>query len=137
MEADLLAAFDALVGRRGYANRSEALRDLVRRELLAETWANEQTEEAVGTLTIVYDHHKRELADKLVDMGHAHVTMHLASMHVHLDHIRCLEVTALKGAPAELQAFADRVIGLKGVQTGRFVPAGAGPFPPHGHHHHH
>lgn len=128
MDADLLQAFDALIARRGYPNRSEALRDLVRRELLQDDWAGAEAPEAVGTLTIVYDHHKRELADKLIDLGHDHMTMHLASMHVHLDHDRCLEVTALKGAPAALQAYADRVIGLKGVQTGHFVPAGTGPF---------
>jgi CopG family nickel-responsive transcriptional regulator len=126
MEGDLLDAFDRLLARRGYSNRSEALRDMVRKELIAEEWSTSDGPEAVGTLTLVYDHHKRELTDKIVDLGHDHMGMVLASMHIHLDHDHCLEVTALKGARALLQEYANQLIGLKGVIHGRFVPTSTG-----------
>lgn len=124
MDADLLAAFDGLLEKRGYRNRSEALRDLIRNELIAEQWNPEHEWPTFGTLTIVYDHHKRELSDRLVALGHEHVGMHLATMHVHMDHDNCLEVTALKGPPKQLLAYSNEVLKLTGVKHGGFFPTG-------------
>jgi CopG family nickel-responsive transcriptional regulator len=119
LDEDLLKVFDQLIGRRGYANRSEAFRDLIREALLADqVGANNPV---VGTLTLVYDHHVPNLAQKLTEVQHAAGAMVLAATHVHLDHHYCLEVIILKGRSKSLQEIADRMLALRGVELGKLV----------------
>jgi CopG family nickel-responsive transcriptional regulator len=120
IEKSLIERFDALVERDGKANRSEAMRDLIRNRLIEEE-VNTGRSESVGTLTLVYDHHKRELSDRLTATGHDHHGQVMASMHVHLDHDNCLEVLALRGRAKELRQLAERLIGMKGVKHGKLV----------------
>jgi CopG family nickel-responsive transcriptional regulator len=119
LEENLLAQFDRVIARKGYTNRSEALRDLIRESLVREQWEL-GTEEAVGTLTLVYSHDVHELADKLTDLQHAHYRTIVSTLHVHLDPHHCLEVLVLRGKAKELKAIADRLIGTRGVKHGTF-----------------
>lgn len=124
IERDLIDRFDALVARGGEGNRSEAIRDLIRKRLVEEDWERGKRE-AVASLTLVYDHGKRDLADRLVETGHDHHHEVLATMHVHLDHDLCLEVMALRGKPSDLRHIAEHLIGLKGVKHGQLVMSSA------------
>jgi CopG family nickel-responsive transcriptional regulator len=119
LEEGLLAQFDRVIARKGYTNRSEALRDLIRDSLVRERW-EQGTEEAVGTVTLVYSHDVHELADKLTDLQHAHYRTIVSTLHVHLDPHHCLEVLVLRGKANELKAIADRLIGTRGVKHGTF-----------------
>lgn len=121
IEPDLLARFDALVERSGHGNRSEAVRDLIRSRLIEEEWVSSTRGDAVATVTLVYDHSKRDLADRLLEVGHDNHDAVMASLHVHLDHDNCLEVIALRGKPTELRGIADHMIGMKGVKHGKVV----------------
>jgi CopG family nickel-responsive transcriptional regulator len=124
IERSLLKRFDRLLERRRLGNRSEAMRDLIRRRLVEEE-ALAGRGEVVASLTLVYDHEQRELSDRLVATGHHHHARVLSAMHVHLDERMCLEVMALRGTPAELRHFADHLIGLKGVKHGQLVLSSA------------
>ena len=124
LEEDLLKEFDRLISKRGYANRSEAFRDLIREALLAEVV--ESNKPVVGTLTLVYDHHVPNLAQKLTEVQHTAVAMILAATHVHLDHNYCLEVIIMKGRSKELQAVADGMLALRGVELGKLVLTNSG-----------
>lgn len=115
MEGSLLAAFDKVVQARG-GSRSEAFRDLARAEVTRSEVR--KGAEAIGTLTIVYDHHVRELNDRLTEMQHELGDQVRATTHVHLDHHRCLEVIILRGRADQLQAISDRIIGTRGVIHG-------------------
>ncbi len=121
MERALLDQFDALVAQRGYENRSEALRDLVRRELAQDAW--EQGRETVCTITLVYDHHVRELTERLTEIQHDHGEFIISALHVHLDHDHCLEVIAARGPSEKLKAMAEKLIGTRGVVRGDVVAA--------------
>jgi CopG family transcriptional regulator, nickel-responsive regulator len=116
LEEDLLKQYDLLVRKRGYASRSEALRDLIRRELVARQW--EGGREIAGAITIVYDHHRRQLVNRLLDVQHDFGGIIISSQHVHLGHDSCLEIIAVKGSPAEAQKLADRLRSIKGVKHG-------------------
>jgi CopG family transcriptional regulator, nickel-responsive regulator len=120
IEKDLIERFDALIARDGKANRSEAIRDLIRARLVEQEVAVERGE-AVASVTILYDHQKRELADRLVSVGHDHHKAVLASMHVHLDEVNCLEVVALRGKAKDVRHLAEHLIGMKGVKHGKLV----------------
>jgi len=120
MEQELLAAFDGLIAEKGYANRSEAVRDLVRQALVARQWQIPRRL-AVGALCLVYDHHVRDLANRLTRMQHEHVAHIISTLHVHLDHHNCLEVLVLRGRSDELQGLADRLIATRGVKHGQLV----------------
>ncbi|HEX4066107.1 MAG TPA: nickel-responsive transcriptional regulator NikR [Acidobacteriaceae bacterium] len=124
LEEELLQEFDGLIARRGYENRSEAIRDLIREALLAETVDTNQP--VVGTLTLVYDHHVPELQDKLTATQHWAGAMVLAATHVHLDHDYCLEVIIMKGRSREIQGVADRLRALRGVELGKLVLTNSG-----------
>lgn len=119
LDEKLLRQFDRLIVRKGYANRSEALRDLIRESLVRDQWEL-GTEEAVGTITLVYDHETRDLADKLTDLQHAHYESIVSTLHVHLDPHHCLEVLVLRGTARTLKEIADRLIGTRGVKHGTF-----------------
>ena len=121
MERGLLERFDELTGRRGYENRSEALRDLVRRELDRDAWRSGAV--TMAAITLVYDHHVRELTDRLTQIQHDHGDFIISTMHVHIDHAHCMEVIAAKGPAEELKAMAERLIGTKGVLSGDVVAA--------------
>ena len=120
IEKDLIERFDALIARDGKASRSEAIRDLIRNRLVEEGVAQGRGE-LVGTVTIVYDHHKRELADRLLAAGHDHHRAVLASLHVHLDEANCLEVVAMRGRGKDVRHLAEHLIGMKGVKHGKLV----------------
>jgi len=117
---DLLARFDKLIAQRGYTNRSEAFRDLIRNELVQEVWKSSDAE-VFGTVTLVYDHHARLLTEKLTELQHHYHAAVLSALHVHLDHDNCLEVVLVKGKAGLVQKLANALIALKGVKHGRFT----------------
>lgn len=119
LDEALLEPFDALCAVKGYSNRSEAIRDLIRKALVAEEWQQADGQGA-GTLTLVYDHHKNDLARRLTQMQHDEHDIIIATLHVHLDHHNCLEVLILKGEAARVRALADKLISCKGVKHGTF-----------------
>ena len=121
----LLEKFDALIAEKGYVNRSEAVRDLIRNALVEEQWASGDVE-SVGTVTLVYDHHSTDLADKLTEHQHAHHNEIVSTLHIHLDAHNCLEVTVLRGMAREIKRIADSLIGTKGVKHGKFVATTTG-----------
>jgi CopG family nickel-responsive transcriptional regulator len=116
----LLRKFDELIEERGYTNRSEAFRDMIRGELVQKTWASPEAD-VVGTVTLVYDHHVRMLNERLTDMQHDHHKNILSTMHVHLDHDNCLEVLVVKGKANRVQKIADGLISTKGVKHGHLT----------------
>lgn len=119
LEDDLLERFDDLLEERGVANRSEALRDLIR-DCLVEAEIDDDVE-AMGTLTIIYDHRKRALASGLTSVQHAHGHHVVSSMHVHVDDTHCLEVIVLRGLHGEISRLADHLLRTKGVLHGKLV----------------
>ncbi len=126
LPASLLAELDRRLVDRGYASRSELVRDLIREKMIEDRWA-EGRRRVHGVLTICYDHHQRELADRLIEIQHAEHTHVLCATHGHLDHHNCLETIVLCGRPAEIESIALRIAGLKGVQFARLTRAGALP----------
>jgi CopG family transcriptional regulator, nickel-responsive regulator len=126
LDSDLLQRFDRSIARSGYTNRSEAFRDLIRDRLVAErTAAPDAT--VVGTITLIYDHNAHGVTDKLTNLQHEHHDLVVSTSHAHLDHDSCLEVLIVHGTSARVEQFADRLIGLKGVQHGRLVMTVAQP----------
>lgn len=125
LDENLLAQFDKVIARKGYTNRSEAIRDLIRDRLVREQWEL-GTDQVVGTLTLVYNHDVRDLSDKLTDLQHAHYRAIVSALHVHLDPHHCLEVLVLRGRAKELKAIADRLIGTRGVKHGTFSATAEG-----------
>ncbi|HXJ92852.1 MAG TPA: nickel-responsive transcriptional regulator NikR [Terriglobia bacterium] len=124
LESDLLHQFDDLIKQKGYDNRSEAIRDLIRDRLLGAQI--DQNRVVVGTLTIVYDHHRPNLTEKLVEAQHQFGEKVLSAMHVHLDHHNCLEVVVIKGRSREVRDFANGILSLRGVNHGQLVVTSAG-----------
>jgi CopG family nickel-responsive transcriptional regulator len=120
LDEKLLANFDQLIEQKSYMNRSEAIRDLIRASLIEEQCGSGD-QEAVGTVTLVYNHHVRDLADKLTDHQHAHHDQIVSALHVHLDAHNCLEVLVIRGAVREIKQIADELIGVKGVKHGKLV----------------
>jgi len=120
MNRELLKKFDGLIGCKGYSNRSEAIRDLVRSALVEEQWAH-PNEKMAATVTLVYDHHTRELAERLAHIQHHHGTLVVAATHIHLDNDNCLEVVILRGLSERVRRLAELLIAQKGVKHGRAV----------------
>ena len=120
MEPNLLKKFDKLNRREGYGNRSEAIRDLIRRNLISEKTKNPD-EETIGTLTIIYDHHVGNLTDRLLNLQHDHTKEILVTTHLHIDHHNCLEVIVLKGKHGKIKKLADNIKALKGIKNGELV----------------
>ncbi len=127
IDSGLLEKFDHLIASRGYTNRSEAFRDLIRDELVEKSW-QDPASNVVGTVTLVYDHHVRLLNEKLTDIQHDFHSHILSTLHVHLDHDHCLEVLVVRGKAAAVQKIADTLISTKGVRHGRLTitTSGAG-----------
>ena len=124
LNEDLLKEFDRLISKRGYQNRSEAIRDLIREALLTESI--DSNKPVVGTLTLVYDHHVPNLSQKLTETQHGAGAMVLAATHVHLDDHYCLEVIIMKGRTRDIQAIADSMLALRGVELGKLVLTNSG-----------
>lgn len=120
MPPQLAETFDRVIRRRGYTNRSEAIRDVIRDYLVEEQWSA-QDEEVVGTVTLVYDHHRHDLEDTLTELQHRHHNCVLCSQHVHLDAHNCLETIVLRGDPERVKSIADALIGTRGVKHGKLV----------------
>ncbi len=120
----LLARFDELIEQMGYGNRSEALRDLIRNRLVEDDWAGDT--HVVGSITLVYDHHVRELSDRLTELQHDHHESVLSSMHVHLDRDNCVEVIVVGGSAVKIRQLADSLIGARGVKHGKLVTTTSG-----------
>lgn len=127
IDSELLKQFDELIARRGYTNRSEAFRDLIRDQLI-ETAAALPDTIVVGTVTLVYDHRVRMLSERLTEMQHQAFHNVLSTLHVHLDHDHCLEVLVLKGRASAVRKMAEALISTKGVKHGRLTitTSGAG-----------
>jgi CopG family nickel-responsive transcriptional regulator len=136
---ELLRKFDQYREQHRYPNRSEALRGLMRAALIEETITKDESE-AMGVVTLIYDHHVSRIARRLTDLQHHHLDQVVTTTHVHLDEKRCLEVILLRGPAKAIRHLADDLIGTKGVETGRLVLASAQPVPAQngaGHLHHH
>lgn len=125
LDSELLERFDALCEKRGYLTRSEAIRDLIRNTLVHEEWETGGNDTA-ATLTLVYDHHRSDLAQKMTAAQHDAHHLIITTLHVHLDHCNCLEVLVLKGPNADIRALAERLIATKGVVYGKLSLATTG-----------
>ncbi|MGI8469877.1 MAG: nickel-responsive transcriptional regulator NikR [Pyrinomonadaceae bacterium] len=120
VEEELLQSFDQLISGQGYANRSEALRDLMRDALVKSRLESlPDTGEALGSLTLVYDHHASDLNDKMKEIQHDHHNLVVSVLHVHVSHDDCMEVIVLRGAVREIRSLSDALLSLKGVKHGR------------------
>lgn len=124
IEQDLLDKFDRLIAGRGYGNRSEALRDLIRDALVADDIDSDKP--VVATVSMIYDHHRPELSNKLTEAQHHHHGNVLAATHVHLDEKNCFEVVIMKGPAGEIQHLANHMLSLKGVKHGKLVITSTG-----------
>ncbi len=120
MHENLLQQFDTLLSRKGYANRSEAVRDLIRDHLVEEEW-REKGRGMVGTITMVYNHHTRGLSNSLTDLQHHFHNLVISTMHLHLDEDNCLEVLVVKGKVDEIKSIADKLISTRGVKHGKLT----------------
>ncbi len=125
IDSDLLEKFDRLIASRGYTNRSQAFRDLIREELVQKTWERPDSN-VVGTVTLVYNHHVRMLNEKLTDLQHSHFHHILSTLHVHLDHDNCLEILVVKGKAGLVKKIADALISTKGVKHGQLTLTSTG-----------
>lgn len=116
MQKGLLDRFNHMIRERQYTNRSEAFRDLIRQEIVKREWA--EGAEVAGAITFIYDHHKRDMLAKIMDIQHDFQHVIISTQHIHLDHHNCLEILAVKGNPAEVQRLADLLKAIKGVRHG-------------------
>jgi CopG family nickel-responsive transcriptional regulator len=124
LEKDLLNQFDQVIARRGYRNRSEAIRDLIRESLVSE--AIDKNKQVVATLSMIYDHHRPNLSDKLNEIQHHSHGNVMATTHVHLDEDNCLEVVIMKGRSGEVKHLADHMLAMRGVKHGKLVLTSTG-----------
>ncbi len=124
LEEALLHNFDSLIKKRKYTNRSEAIRDLIRQELLKQDL--EEDRDVAGAITFIYDHHQRDLLNKIIDIQHDHQYIIQSSQHIHLDHHNCLEIVAVKGNAGKVKKLADTLRALKGVKHGSLSVSGTG-----------
>ncbi len=124
LEEDLLEGFDSYVNQHGYSNRSEAVRDLIRKALVTDEWASDS--EVVGVVTMVYDHHKSQLQERITELQHDFYELITSTTHIHMDHHNCLEVTIVKGIASKVQDLAGRLIALRGVKDGSLTMSSTG-----------
>lgn len=124
LEEDLLEKFDESISSHGYSNRSEAVRDLIRRELVDEEWA--QDSEVVGVVTLVYNHHQSQLQERITDLQHRYYQLITSTTHVHMEHHNCLEVTIVKGKASQVRELAEGLIALRGVKNGNLTMSSTG-----------
>jgi CopG family nickel-responsive transcriptional regulator len=114
LDKELSERFDEIIRRKAYTNRSEAIRDLIRQDLVEQEWLHGG--EVAGAITLIYNHHKRELLNKITDIQHDFQNSIISAQHIHLDHHNCLEIIAVKGNPAEVQRLASMLKAVKGVK---------------------
>jgi CopG family nickel-responsive transcriptional regulator len=126
LESDLLAEFDRLIERKGYGSRSEAIRNLIREQLVQREWSASGGGEKVAVVTIVYDHDSSSLAQKLTHIQHENHRAVVSALHVHMDEHNCLEVLVLRGEASEILQMAEGLVSTRGVKYGRVVPATSG-----------
>ncbi|HEB70359.1 MAG TPA: nickel-responsive transcriptional regulator NikR [Desulfobulbus sp.] len=124
LEEDLLEGFDSYVNQHGYSNRSEAVRDLIRKALVTEEWASDS--EVVGVVTMVYDHHRSQLQERITELQHDFYELITSTTHIHMDHHNCLEVTIVKGIASQVQDLSGRLIALRGVKDGSLTMSSTG-----------
>ena len=124
IDADLVRKFDDLIKKENYSNRSESIRDLIREKLVKKEWMSGKN--VAGTITLVYDHHKRELLNMLADIQHDFYHLIISSQHVHLAHDNCLEIIIVRGRPKEIQDLANKLKSIKGVKHGQLTTATTG-----------
>jgi CopG family nickel-responsive transcriptional regulator len=125
LEADLLAAFDRFLGRHGYKNRSEAVRDLIRKGLVQDEWEVGK-DNVMGVISLVYDHHQPNLLNRITQLQHDSQALIISTTHVHMDHHNCLEIIIVKGKPVSVRGLADRLMALRGVKNGSLSAATTG-----------
>ena len=143
VEPALAQDFDDFIKRKGYSNRSEAVRDLIRGALAKERLSPEQDGACVGVLSYMYDHHERELSKRLTQTHHAHYNLTVTTLHMHLDHDMCVESVLLKGTARDVQAFAESVMARPGIRHGQLhripleddLDQGTAAMPAHHHRH--
>jgi len=124
LEKDLLDKFDTLIEKKDYTNRSEAFRDLIRQELVKKQWQSGQ--KVAGIITLVYDHHKRELLNKLTDIQHDYHHIIISTQHIHLDHNNCLEIVVVKGRPKDIEKLSNKIRATKCVKHTELAMATTG-----------
>lgn len=124
LEKALLDSFDTLIKRRKYTNRSEAIRDLIRQELLMKEW--DEDRQVAGAITFIYDHHQRDILNKIVDVQHDYQDVIQSSQHIHLDHYNCLEIVAIKGNSGTVIKLTDTLKAIKGVKHGSLSMSSTG-----------
>ena len=124
LEEDLLEKFDQYIRQHGYNNRSEAVRDLIRKGLVQQEWASDSL--VVGVVTLVYDHHRPQLQERVTELQHKFYHLITSTTHVHMDHHNCLEVTIAKGKASEVQELAQGLIALRGVKDGSLTMSSTG-----------
>lgn len=127
LDEKLAQEFDRLIEARGYQNRSEAVRDLIRRELGEHRLQRDEAPYCIANLSYIYNHHERELSERLTGLQHHHHDLVVSTMHAHLDHENCLETVILRGPTGEVRSFADVITAERGVRHGalNLVPADA------------
>jgi CopG family nickel-responsive transcriptional regulator len=125
IDEKLLERFDSFIEKKGYVSRSEAIRDLIRNALIEESIGEDR--EVFGTITIVYDHHQKELTERITEIEHSYLENIISTMHIHIDHHHCLETIAVRGKASKIKELADRIITLKGVKHGKLVVTGIEP----------
>ena len=135
LDEKLAKEFDRLIRSHGYSNRSEAVRDILRQRLEASRLEREEAPDCIAALSYIYNHHERDLAERLTAHSHDHHDLTVSTMHAHLDHDHCMEVIVMKGPAKVLQRAADQLLATKGVQHGKLVCT-ALPDAEHAHHHH-
>ena len=124
LDKDLLAKFDDYIQEHGYNNRSEAVRDLIRKGFVKQEW--DSNSGVVGVVTLVFDHHKPQLQERVTELQHRYYHIITSSTHVHMDHNNCLEVTIAKGKASEVQELAQGLIALRGVKDGSLTMSSTG-----------
>lgn len=124
LEKVLLEKFDRLIKERNYTNRSEAFRDLIRQEFVKKEWR--EGEDVAGAITLIYDHHRKDLLSKITDIQHNFQNIIISTQHIHLDHDNCLELIAVRGNPIEVQKLADTLRSIKGVKHGTLSMSSTG-----------
>ena len=120
IEKELLKKFDKKIKKEGYTNRSEAIRDRIRKDLINKETLDPKSK-SIGTLTMIYNHHTGNLTDRLMNIQHDHTKEILSTTHIHIDHDNCLEVLVLKGKTKNIQKLADNIKALKGIKHGELV----------------
>ena len=127
LDEELLAPFDKLIAARGYENRSEAIRDLIRDALVSREWERDSgDQERVAVVALVYDHDSSSLAQKLAHIQHHNHKAVVSALHVHMDAHNCLEVLVLRGKASDVVAMGNELASTKGVKYGKFIPATTG-----------